>query len=133
MTEYPTQFGLEEDEPMVVEPVYISSDESDSTTCSSPENYLKAHASDEYNAFNQLMINHGEERVGGTQPPTAHLIPNLSTIHLRLTKRLLIGQVGHNNPQRDCCTAILSGPTGRNFAANSHLLLNHQNHHTPRI
>ena len=135
MTEYATQFGLEEDEPMVIDTVYISSDESDSTPCSSPEHYFLAHSSDEDNAINQLKIIQREETVDGTQPPllTEHLMPNHSTNHFRLTRLLLIGQVGRKDPQKDCCTAILSALTQSNFATNSHLFLNHQNRHLAGI
>ena len=69
MTNYAAQFGLESDEPMAVDQVYISSDESDLTPCSSPEHYFTAHSSDEYNAINQPMFIQREETVDGTQPP----------------------------------------------------------------
>ena len=54
---------------MVVDPVYVSSDESDSTPCSSLEHYFTAHCSDEYNAINCLMTIQREETADGTQPP----------------------------------------------------------------
>ena len=130
MKDYSIQFNLEEDEPMVVDPVYISSDESDSTSRSSPKHYFTAHFSDEYNVINHFMIIQREETVDGTQPPPAvHLITNLSPTHLRPTKLLLIGQVGQNDPQQDCCIAVLSSPTQSNFAAGSHPFLTHQNRH----
>ena len=78
MSKYPTQFGLEENEPMVFDPGYISSDESNSTPCSSPEHYFTAHSSDEHYATNQLMIIHREETADCTQPPNVHVILNLS-------------------------------------------------------
>ena len=69
MTDYPTQFGPEENESMVVDRVDISSDERDSTPCSSPEHYFTAHSSDEYNAINQFKIVQPEETVVGTPRP----------------------------------------------------------------
>ena len=35
--EYPNQFGFEKDEPMLFDPVYLLSDESNLTSCSSPD------------------------------------------------------------------------------------------------
>ena len=120
---------------MVVDAVCVSSDESDSTPCSYPEDYLTAHPFDEFNAINQLMIIQREETVDGRQllpRPTVHSILNFSTIYLQLTKVLLIGRVGHKDPQQDSCTAILTAPTELNFAANLHLSLTHHNRHPPR-
>ena len=62
---------------MVVDTVFFSSNESDSTPCSSPEHYSTANFSDEYNAINQLMIIQREEIVDGTQPlPPRHCTPD---------------------------------------------------------
>ena len=115
MTEYPTHFGLEEDELMVVHPVFIWSDESDWTLCSSPQRYFLANTYDACNTINQLMIIQGEQTIDGTQPPTLLPLPNLSITHQRLTKLSLTGHVGHNDPQKGCCTAIPSATSIRNL------------------
>ena len=66
-------------------------------------------------------------------PPTVHFKPNFLTFPQRLTKLLLIGQVGHKDSQKHCWTAVPSAPTQSNFADNAHLSITSQYNPFPWI
>ena len=52
MAEYPNQFVLEEEQPMIVDPIYLSCDERDPSPCSYPDHYHTTSYLISYDAIN---------------------------------------------------------------------------------
>ena len=129
MAKYLKQFGLEEDESTIVDPVYLPGDESNSTPCSSPEHHFTANSSHTPDPINQLMITQREETVDGNQP--AHCSSETQSLTSSLTTaEAFVDWLGwHKDPLRDRNTTILLTSTLSKIAANCQFSLNSQNLH----
>ena len=107
MAEYSNQVGIEEDEPLAVDQVYLSNNVSNSTTSPYPEHYFSANSTDTYDPINQLMIIQCGKTVDGTHPPHCSILPNLQLI-LQLRKIILMIDLdGHKDLPKDRNTTIL--------------------------
>ena len=128
MAENPNQFSHEKDESLFVDPINLSSNESNSTppnTISMP--FLPIHLI----RPTKVRSSRAKNQLTAQNPHSVHLIPSLWLIHQQPKTLLPIVQDGHKEPLKDRSTTIPLVPILSNFASNSGLYLNLQNLQSP--